>query len=319
MPLVTKGYTFSLGQTADPTQVNQDLDTLYTLVNGDLDSQNLAVGAVATANVANEAVTAAKTEGVAYSVDMLGNSCVFSGLTVTKDGSTASQVDVTAGVAYVKQSDGSLRRLNVAATNFRTTSASATYYLDLNPDGTWSFTTGHSSQANYLNVATVTSDASANVSTVTQNTTSQTITLLSSATGPVQLPNTKHFQSRISMFRGNLAGVTSTTDAVVDGGTSTGVYDFIFHASEWTNNTFYVEGLFQVSNSACTGYLGLWDSTASAAVAGSEITTTSTAYNLPLRSGSFTLTDGHKYVLYTKVSSASYSLTLIGADLLQLL
>lgn len=188
MALVSKGYSFVNGTTADATQVNQDLDTLYTLVNGLIDSANLNTNAVATANIQTEAVTPTKTEGIPYAVDVFGNSFVFSGLTVTKDGTNLNQVNVTAGVVYIKQTSGDIRRFVVPATNYRTASASATYYLDFNPDGTWSWTTGHSIQTGYLNVATVTSDGSSNVNVVTQNNASYNVTLMNGATGTTLLP-----------------------------------------------------------------------------------------------------------------------------------
>ena len=40
--LITKPYTFINGGTADATQVNSDFDTLYTLVNGNINTSNLA-------------------------------------------------------------------------------------------------------------------------------------------------------------------------------------------------------------------------------------------------------------------------------------
>lgn len=43
--LVTKPYTFSNNTIADATQVNADYDTLYTLVNGNLDNANILAGA----------------------------------------------------------------------------------------------------------------------------------------------------------------------------------------------------------------------------------------------------------------------------------
>jgi hypothetical protein len=170
VPIVTKPYTFSNQTTADANQVNQDFDTLYQVVNGGLDSANIAPGGVATLNLADEAVTPAKTRGLPYAHDLFSNGFILNGLTVTQDGTQLNQVNVTAGVVYVKQADGTLRRFAPTATNFRTSTPNNTYYLDFQPDGTWWWNTGHSQQANYINVATVTSDASANVATVTQNT-----------------------------------------------------------------------------------------------------------------------------------------------------
>jgi hypothetical protein len=170
VPQVTKPYTFVNQTTADAGQVNQNFDTLYTLVNGNLDSANIKPGGIAAINLANESVTPAKTEGLPYASDLFSNSFIVNGLAVTKDGSILNQVNVTAGVVYVKQADGSLRRFAPTATNFRTSTPNNTYYLDFQPDGTWWWNTGHSQQPNSIYVATVTSDASSNVATVIQNT-----------------------------------------------------------------------------------------------------------------------------------------------------
>lgn len=56
MGLVSKPYTFVNDTTADGTEVNSDFDTLYTLVNGNLDSDNLAAGAVGMTEIADDAV-----------------------------------------------------------------------------------------------------------------------------------------------------------------------------------------------------------------------------------------------------------------------
>lgn len=162
-------YTFQNQTTADASQVDQNFSAIQSVVNGNIDDGNIKPGSI-TQSIATEGVTPSQTKGIPYAADLFAGSFVMSGLSVTKDGTNANQVDVTSGVVYIKQSDNSLRRFNVAATNFRTALNNYTYYLDFNPDGTWSWNTAHSTQSNYLNVATVTSDASANVSTVTQNT-----------------------------------------------------------------------------------------------------------------------------------------------------
>jgi|GEM_PF-2050454 len=92
---------------------------------------------------------------------------VLAGLVASKDAATPTQLDVTAGVAFLLQGDNTLRRRAPAATTFVTTVVSTTYYLDLQPDGSWSWGTAHSAQSGYLPVAQVTTDASGNISTVT--------------------------------------------------------------------------------------------------------------------------------------------------------
>ncbi len=92
---------------------------------------------------------------------------VLWGLTCAKDGTTASQLDADYGVYYALQADLTLRRRYLAAANYTTSVASTTYYLDANPDGTVSWGTAHSTEANYLTICQVTTDVNANILTVT--------------------------------------------------------------------------------------------------------------------------------------------------------
>jgi hypothetical protein len=96
---------------------------------------------------------------------------VLYGLIATKDGTTANQLDVTAGVALLTNvSDGHRRVRTMSASTpgqFTTSTPSTTYYLDLNPDGTWSWGTAHSGVTNHLTICSVTTDGSGTISTVT--------------------------------------------------------------------------------------------------------------------------------------------------------
>lgn len=94
---------------------------------------------------------------------------VHSGAVCTKDGTNANQLDIASGEAFLIQTDGTLALCDIAADNTHTTTGnpSTTMYLDLNPDGSWSWGTSHSVQANYLPICQVTTDASANIATVT--------------------------------------------------------------------------------------------------------------------------------------------------------
>jgi hypothetical protein len=166
---VTMPYIFTNQTTADATQVDQNFTTLYNLVNGNLDDTNMKAGSLSSA-IATEGVSQTQTKGVVYTQDVFGSSgCILSGLSVTKDGSNPKQIDVTSGVVYIKQSDGSLRRFAPIGTSFTVTTPNNTYNLDFQPDGTWFWGVGHSTQPNYINVATVTSDGSSNVNVITPN------------------------------------------------------------------------------------------------------------------------------------------------------
>src|SRR5260370_11481383 len=92
---------------------------------------------------------------------LLGGVCtIHSGL--------PKQMDVTDCYYYATQpTDGTKRRRFGAATNFTTVTASATYFLDYNADGTASWGTAHSGVANYLSIARVTTDGSGNIAVIT--------------------------------------------------------------------------------------------------------------------------------------------------------
>ena len=106
----------------------------------------------------------------------------------TKDGTNASQLDVTAGVAFLLQSDSTLRRrAPTSSTQSTTGHPSTTLYLDLNPDGTWSWGTSHSGVSGHLTIASVTTDSSANIAVVSDARTLNT-TLLPGMSGALFLP-----------------------------------------------------------------------------------------------------------------------------------
>jgi hypothetical protein len=65
MGLVTKPHTFTASTTALSSEVNANFDTLYTLVNGNIEAANIASGAVGEAELAASAVTNAKVSATA--------------------------------------------------------------------------------------------------------------------------------------------------------------------------------------------------------------------------------------------------------------
>ena len=143
---------------------------------------------------------------------------VLTGLVATRDGTTLSQLDLTAGVAFLKQSaDNTLRRQAPTATNFSTTGhPSTTMYLDLNPDGTWSWGTAHSAQANYLAVAQVVTDSSANINTVTDERIT-VVNFLAALIGHLNMPST----TQIGGVNPALQGSHSAGQPIISYGTGT--------------------------------------------------------------------------------------------------
>jgi len=93
---------------------------------------------------------------------------VLSGIACTKDGTTANQLDIASGRAYVTMSDGTTGLIVVGADNTHTTSTiSTTYYLFLKNDGTWQWSTTSTGPANSLPICQATTDGSGNISAVT--------------------------------------------------------------------------------------------------------------------------------------------------------
>lgn len=125
------------------------------------------------------------TEAVnSFGQDLFKAGFVYSGLTQSVYQATLS---VYSGVAYLLQSDGSFRRRSTPGITVSTTVASTTYYYDLNPDGSYSWGTSHSTQSNYLTICTVTTTAGGGIATVT-DTRPTAMKLLPNALGGLQVP-----------------------------------------------------------------------------------------------------------------------------------
>lgn len=138
------------------------------------------------AGALNNSETQYQEASLSFNPDILTAGFVLSGLVCTKDGSVASKLDVTTGSYYAVQSaDSTLRQRTISATNFTTSTPSTTYFLDVNPDGTTSWGTSHSGVSNHLTICSVTTDGSANISTVT-DTRPTVINLFANAIGALQ-------------------------------------------------------------------------------------------------------------------------------------
>ncbi len=157
---------------------------------------------------------------LAINEDVVGTAFVLDGYVASKDGTTANQLDVTTGVAYLIGADAhnDLVRVALAASTtgeFTTSAATTVYYLDLNPDGTWSFATSHSSEANYLPIAQVLTDGSGNISTVTDER-ATTIKLFPNAIGTFQFGSgSTTFQTQQSGSANGMAFQAWTGSAAV--------------------------------------------------------------------------------------------------------
>ena len=97
----------------------------------------------------------------------LFTSFVLSGLYASKDATTATKLNVTAGTAAIPQADSTLRERSIAASSQTTVTINTTYYLFLNNDGTFTWGTTSTPPANSLAICQVTTDGSGNILTVT--------------------------------------------------------------------------------------------------------------------------------------------------------
>src|SRR5258708_29104910 len=127
---------------------------------------------------------------------------VLVGGVCTIHGGSPKQLDFTAIDAFLKQpvdasGQNTIRWRHVAAGNSTSATASSTYFLDLNPDGTMSWATSHSGTANYLPICSVTTDGSQNLLVITDARGINT-TLLSGMAGRLTLPNLTPLKDRKS-------------------------------------------------------------------------------------------------------------------------
>jgi hypothetical protein len=102
-----------------------------------------------------------------FNIDLFTSAFVYSGFVASKNGGIPNQLDVTAGVAYIKSSTGELNRVAVGSSTKTTATPSTTYYLILNNVGTWTWGTSGSLPGTSVSVCMVTTDGSGNISTVT--------------------------------------------------------------------------------------------------------------------------------------------------------
>ncbi len=137
---------------------------------------------------------------------------VLTGGICTIHGGLPKQMDVTTCTYYpVQASDSTLRRRAVLATNFTTVTASTTYFLDYNSDGTTSWGTAHSADVNALTIASVTTDGSGNISVIT-DTRPTVINLFVAAVGLLQFDS--QFVARFGTG-GQKAPVNATIGSVL--------------------------------------------------------------------------------------------------------
>lgn len=150
---------------------------------------------------------------LSYNQDFFGAGWVLTGLVASKDGTIANQLDVTAGAAYLLQSsDSTFRRRSPISSTQTTSTPTTTYYLYLQPDGSWYWSTANSPATSSLFIAQVTTDGSGNISTVTDKRT-MGFTLFHAMTGAIVIPTQISVQDTVSPIQGWLT-TTPVSDTV---------------------------------------------------------------------------------------------------------
>lgn len=119
--------------------------------------------------------------------DLIAGGFILSGLTAWKDGTTATQLDVAAGSAYVVMSDGTAALISCPSSTQTTSAPSSTYHLYLQPDGTWYWDTLNSPATNSVAICTVTTDGAGAISAVS-DARSTSVSMLSGAAGSLGVP-----------------------------------------------------------------------------------------------------------------------------------
>jgi len=155
---------------------------------------------------------------------------VYSGITCTKDGTNANQLDIASGRAYVTMSDGTTGLIVVGADNTHTTSTpSTTYYLFLKNDGTWQWSTTSTGPANSLPICHATTDGSGNINVVTDDRATTSVGAVNTPRVPVIVaaPAELHVTSTsllnpVWSFQPNIAGLYRISGSLYkhSGGTS---------------------------------------------------------------------------------------------------
>ena len=203
---------------------------------------------------------------------------VLSGLVATKDGTTANQLDVTSGVAFLLQADNTLRRRAPTSSTQVTSALTSTYHLYLQPDGTWYWSTSNSPASNSLFIAQVVTDGSGNISTVTDERVLNT-TLFSGMLGVVKLNALYSDTGSItSDGSGNITAVkaiTSTGAIATSGNISTSGGTLTVHGSSSLDN-----GNITTNGSGNLTAKGLIANTGGLSVSGGGITVTSGSTSL---------------------------------------
>ncbi len=143
MGIISKPKNFTSG-VIPASDVDADFDTLYTLVNGNIETVNIAEGTITDDNMNDSA-------SIVTRWDESFQDYVVDGLTVTASGLACT---VAGGIAYVSGD-----RITPSSTG-HTVTANSTSYCDVGHDGTFSWNGNSTPATGYLRLAKIVAGAS---------------------------------------------------------------------------------------------------------------------------------------------------------------
>jgi hypothetical protein len=176
-----------------------------------------------------------------FNPDLIGAAFVESGVACVKDATTTTQLNVTSGKAYLLMTDGTNARIDVASTTFSAFGHPATtLFLDLNPDGSWSFASTHSAQANFLPICQVTTDGSSNITGVADKRVTQVMLLANAALTSTAQPGGLALPSPLKALLTQSAALAGTVNGGVTFGQVGALRGSMGGAASFDGTTGYV-------------------------------------------------------------------------------
>ena len=115
MGAITKQYTFTNGTIANGTQVNKNFDDLYTLVNGNLDANNIKDGAAIAAKLATDSVETVKIKDANVTAAKLATDSVET--VKIKDGAVTTDKILNGAVTPAKLATDSVETVKIKDAN----------------------------------------------------------------------------------------------------------------------------------------------------------------------------------------------------------
>ena len=177
MAKITRRHIFKDGNKPRDYELNGEFDNILTAINGGLNLDNFTVDAgnrlvvnitgdsTTVGGLTVEQIVAGDYTDLKHNLADIANDFIYKGGLAVKDINTANFLNVSECTAYFRGASGIIRVV-VSANSFTTVAPSTLHYLDLTIGGAFHFGAAHAA-GTYLPLATVLTDATSNISTVT--------------------------------------------------------------------------------------------------------------------------------------------------------